>query len=100
MAELYDVLIVGAGPAGAMAAKIAGENGLKAAIIERKTDISAIRRICTMIVNVDEENVGDILTYSHKTKRFIFPHNGFSFKYDGPTRNVYGFHIITPGGCR
>jgi digeranylgeranylglycerophospholipid reductase len=100
MAELYDVLIVGAGPAGAMAAKIAGENGLKAAIIERKTDISAIRRICTMIVNVDEENVGDILTYSHKTKRFIFPHNGFSFKYDGPTRNVYGFHIITPGGLQ
>ena len=100
MAELYDVVIVGAGPAGAIAAKIAGENGLKAAIIERKTDISAIRRICTMIVNVDELNVGDILTYSHKTKRFIFPRNGFSFSYTGPTRNVYGFHLITPGGMR
>ena len=39
MTELYDVLIVGAGPGGAMAAKVAGENGLKAALIERKKDI-------------------------------------------------------------
>ena len=54
MKELYDVLIVGAGPGGAMAAKVAGENGLKAAIIERKTDIKAIHRICTMIINIDE----------------------------------------------
>lgn len=100
MAELYDVIIVGAGPSGALAAKIVGENGLRAAIIERKTDISKIRRICTMICNIDEENVGDIMHYSHKNKRFIFPHNGFSFKYDGPTRNIYGFHIVTPGGYR
>ena len=56
MTELYDVLIVGAGPGGAMAAKVAGENGLKAALIERKTDIKTINRICTMIINIDEEN--------------------------------------------
>ena len=98
MTELYDVLIVGAGPGGAMAAKVAGENGLKAALIERKTDIKAINRICTMIINIDEENFEEYITY--RNKRFIFPHNGFSVNYDGPIREVYGFHIITPCGNR
>jgi digeranylgeranylglycerophospholipid reductase len=98
MRELYDVLIVGAGPAGAMAAKVAGENGLKTALIERKTDIKTINRICTMIISVDEENFDEHVTY--RSKRFIFPHNGFTVNYDGPIREVYGFHIISPGGNR
>jgi len=100
MTELYDVIIVGAGPGGAMAAKVAGENGLKTALIERKTDLSAIHRICTMIINVDEENFGEYITYNYRNKRFVFPHNGFSVKYDGPIRKIYGFHIITPCGNR
>ena len=100
MAELYDVIIVGAGPAGAVAAKVAGENGLKAALIERKTDIGIIRRICTMIIGINEEGFGEYLTYNQKNKVFVFPHNGFSLKYDGPTRNIYGFHIISPSAHR
>lgn len=100
MSELYDVIVVGAGPGGAMAAKVAGENGLNAALIERKTDIKTIRRICTMIINIDEENFGEYITYNYRNKRFVFPHNGFSIKYDGPFRNVYGFHIVTPCGNR
>lgn len=100
MKALYDVIIVGAGPGGAMAAKVAGENGLKAALLERKTDIKTIRRICTMIINIDEENFGEYITYNYRNKRFVFPHNGFSIKYDGPIRNIYGFHIITPCGNR
>jgi len=100
MAELYDVIIVGAGPGGAMAAKVAGENGLKALLIERKTDLRAIHRICTMIINIDEENFGEYITYSNTHKKFVFPHNGFSVTYDGPIRKVYGFHIISPCGNR
>ena len=100
MTVLYDVIIVGAGPGGAMAAKVAGENGLNAALLERKTDIKTIRRICTMIINIDEENFGEYITYNYRDKRFVFPHNGFSIRYDGPFRNVYGFHIVTPCGNR
>jgi digeranylgeranylglycerophospholipid reductase len=100
MAKLYDLIIVGAGPGGAMAAKVAGENGLKAALLERKTDLSAIHRICTMINNVDEENFGEYITYNYRNKRFVFPHNGFSIRYDGPFRKIYGFHIISPCGNR
>jgi len=77
MSELYDVIIVGAGPGGAMAAKVAGENGLKAALIERKTDIRTIRRICTMILSVDEENFGEYPIYNQEKKRVLFPQNGF-----------------------
>ena len=32
----YDLVVVGAGPAGLMAAKVAAEHGLKVALVERK----------------------------------------------------------------
>ncbi len=100
MSELYDVIIVGAGPGGAMAAKVAGENGLKAALIERKKDTGVIRRICTMIMNIDERNYDEYIHWNPRGKKFVFPYNGFTINYDGPIRKVYGFHVITPGGKR
>ena len=39
MAKKYDLIVVGAGPTGLMAAKVAGENGLKVALIDKKHDI-------------------------------------------------------------
>ena len=33
MAKRYDIIVVGAGPAGLMAAKTAGEDGLKVALL-------------------------------------------------------------------
>ncbi len=44
MTKKYDVVVVGAGPAGLMAAKAASENGLKVALLERKTNITKVRR--------------------------------------------------------
>ena len=44
MTTKYHLVIVGAGPAGLMAAKTAGENGLKVALIERKSVITDINR--------------------------------------------------------
>ena len=38
MAKKYDVIVVGAGPAGFLAAKAAGENGFEVALLERKSD--------------------------------------------------------------
>ena len=46
MAKRYDVIVVGAGPAGFLAAKTAGENGLDVAILERKSDPRQLTRAC------------------------------------------------------
>ena len=53
MAKKYDLIIVGGGPGGLMAAKTAAEDGLKVVLIERKRDITEIDRACTQIFNID-----------------------------------------------
>jgi len=46
MAKKYDVIVVGAGPAGLVAARAAGENGFEVALLERKTDLTVMDRAC------------------------------------------------------
>lgn len=101
MTKQYDVVIVGAGPAGLMAAKTAGESGLSIALIERKTDITSVRRTDAGIVALNEYIYGQIATFNRKTQRLIFPVSGFSLKYEGPWNDDrYGFHFYSPGGQR
>ena len=100
MKKLFDVVVVGAGPCGALAAKIAAENGLDVAMLERKTDISFIRRCCTGCFGLKDDFMDDIQHFDDKTKRLIFPRHGFSVKYDGPYQNIYGFHMVSPLGTR
>ena len=53
MAKKYDLIVVGGGPGGLMAAKTAAEDGLKVLLIERKKDITEINRACTQIFYID-----------------------------------------------
>ncbi len=102
MAKKYDLVIVGAGPAGLMAAKVAGENGLKVALLERKADISQIRR-CDggMITPINEYTYGQTCTFNPRGKRLNFPVLGFSVRYEGPYNlDCYGFEIWSPSGKR
>jgi len=46
----YDLIVVGGGPAGLMAAKTAAESGLKTLLIERKKATTEIRRACAQNV--------------------------------------------------
>ncbi len=99
MAKIYDVVIVGAGPAGLMAAKVAGQNGLSVALLERKKSITALQRSCqTMVAIEDEYYFGERMYFDEKQRRIVFPVNNFSVRYEGPFKNFYAWHVYSPDG--
>lgn len=99
MSKNYDVVIVGAGPAGLMAAKTAGENGLSVALIERKSIVSDINRACSMmVVTLTGKYLEERVLLNTREKRFCFPRYGFSVPYDGPHRDFYSWNIFSHKG--
>jgi len=99
MQNIYDVVVVGAGPAGLMAAKTAGENGLNVALLERKESITAIQRSCqTMVAIEDEYYFGERMYLNEDKHMLVFPVNNFTVRYDGPHRNFYAWHVYTADG--
>lgn len=97
MKNTYDLVVVGAGPAGLTAAKAAAENGLSVAILERKDCIPEILRMCgQMVVSLSGKYMGERVTYNEEAGLINFPHNGFSLKYDGPTKDFFSWHIYSP----
>jgi digeranylgeranylglycerophospholipid reductase len=101
MAKKYDLIVVGAGPAGFLAAKAAGENGYEVALLEKRTDPTQLTRACGQtLVSMNEPYFGNIVGYNARDKRMFFPGDGFSFKYDGPYQNLYCLHMYAPSGHR
>ena len=79
MTKQYDLVIIGGGPAGLMAAKVAGENGLKTALLERKTDI-------TKIMRVDGGNINPVNEYIFEQTVTFNPQ--LSFMVFFPVKNI------------
>jgi len=101
MAKKYDVIVVGAGPAGFVAAKAAGENGFDVALLERKPDLTVMARACGGTLDSANEYLHhDLYRCNVRDKRFCFPAHGFSVKYDGPWRNSYACYFYSPNGNR
>jgi len=101
MKKSYDLIVIGAGPAGITAAKTAGENGLKVALLERKTDMVKIERACMEALLAPYEYcMGEYMIFNPDTHRFIFLMNGFSIPYYGPYRYLYTFVHYTMNGTR
>ena len=101
MAKRYDVIVVGAGPAGLMAARAAGENGFDVALLERKTDLTVMDRACGQTLDSANEYLHhDLYRCNLRDKRLCFPAHGFSVKYDGPYTDIHARHYYSPGGNR
>jgi len=93
---MYDVAIIGAGPAGLMAAQTAAAKGMKTVVIEKQPDVSKIRRACcqqlVMDENYEQENI------ALRDNKLIFPNNGFSVDYSGPFWNITDTYFLSPRG--
>jgi len=98
MAKKYDLIIIGAGPAGIMAAKTAGENGLNVALLERRTNIEKITRPCGEGLICHKYENGEHVNINFRDNRIVYPYNGFSIKYDGPLNGVYKFDQYSADG--
>jgi flavin-dependent dehydrogenase len=108
MAGKYDLIVVGGGPGGLMAAKTAAEDGLKVALIERKRNITEITRTCLQIFYIRKLSAckaglhGDgyiepvSVEVNDHAYRFHFPGPGFSLDYNGPLKPYYNWIEVSP----
>jgi flavin-dependent dehydrogenase len=108
----YDLVVVGGGPGGLMAAKTAAEDGLKVIMVERKKDLTKIHRACAQLFYThkvtaspdDEAGKAHADGYIEPVSieiladkcRFHFPGPGFSIDYNGSYTPVYHWIDMSP----
>lgn len=93
---IYDVAIIGAGPAGLMAALRAAQKGLSVLLVEKFDDISRIRRACCQQFVMDENYEGENIRVEEN--RIVFPENGFEVAYSGPRHDITDTYFLSPAG--
>ena len=99
MTKKYDVIIIGAGPAGLMAAKTAAENNLHVALIEKRKDITQWTRAdCMMFYGLEGGFLGEDIKV--EPGKVFFPKNGFKVTYTGGLYPLYNWRVLSPGGHR
>ncbi len=98
MRNLIDLAVVGAGPAGLMAAKTAAVNGLKVAIIEKKKDIKLVRRACCAQFVLDDGYENECIKI--QVGKVLFTKNGFHITYTGRKNGVVNNYHFSPNGHR
>ena len=112
----YDIIIIGGGPAGLIAARTAARDGLKVVLVERRRNIAEINRACTQIFYLSKMTpVGDAETgqrrkdgylepvsveVTAKGSKFHFSGPGFSVAFSGCLRPYLNWIQISPSGHR
>lgn len=95
----YDVIVVGAGPAGLLAAIAAGRAGMRTALLERRSDITRLDRLCGQtLVSVNDYYFDELVYYNAAVRRIGFMKSGVSFQYNGPAQNCAAWHIYAGNG--
>lgn len=93
---IYDIAIIGAGPAGLMAAKTAADLGLTAVVLEKRADVSRITRACCEQLIMDRDFQGD--TIRLEGGKIVSLANSFTVDYGGPAVAVTDKYFISPAG--
>ena len=110
----YDLIVVGGGPGGLMAAKTAAEDGLKVLLLERKRNVAEINRTCLQIFYINkitpnpETGRGEPKMDGYidpvsaellpEKCRFHFPVPGFTLDFTGSSRAYYNWVQTSPAG--
>jgi flavin-dependent dehydrogenase len=98
MAKRHDLVIIGAGPAGLMAAKTAAERGLDVVLVESRRQIGRVRRACCAQLVMDEGYENE--TIELRDGELVFRQSGFTVAYDGPAVDVVNKYYWSPRGHR
>jgi len=97
MAGHYDLIVVGGGTSGLEAAKTAAQNGLRVALLERKTSPAKIQRSCAQMFLMNMDSFyNERMHFSREQKKWVFPSNNFTVNYPGDYREFYALHFIAP----
>ena len=101
----YDLVVVGGGPGGLMAAKTAAEDGLKVVLIERRKEFADFRRACLQLAYLKWITPDGYLEpfnveVDSGSYRFVWPKLGFSLDYEGSLVPYMNAIWVSPSGYR
>jgi len=96
MVNEYDVLIVGGGPAGLLAAKTAALSGLKVCLLETHKDYNQVLRACSAQFILDDGYEGEYM--KAKPGKLQFMRSGLEVDYHGELLEVTNKFYYSPSG--
>ena len=98
MENIFDLIIIGAGPAGLMAAKKSAELGLKVALIEKNKNFKKLNRACSAQFILDNTYQNEFIKLENN--QINFTKNNFKVNYSGSLVEVKNKYYSSPKGHR